>query len=112
MDEREEAKPPKFKLKGKKLSVTEINLEEVKRHPTVHVSPRGSGSGPWNSKSSTSKPSSARWNCLCSPTTHAGSFRCRHHRLGGMTRGGSVGSNLSMLANSKSEPISDSLQAQ
>ncbi|KAM7252255.1 hypothetical protein ACFE04_024138 [Oxalis oulophora] len=55
-----------------------------------------------------------RFNCLCSPTTHVGSFRCRHHRgLGGlgMTRGGSVGSNLSMLA-AKSGHISNSLQAQ
>ncbi|KAL9668239.1 hypothetical protein QQ045_002617 [Rhodiola kirilowii] len=25
-------------------------------------------------------PSSARAACLCSPTTHAGSFRCRLHR--------------------------------
>ncbi|KAL4193387.1 hypothetical protein AMTRI_Chr06g176630 [Amborella trichopoda] len=23
---------------------------------------------------------SGKMNCLCSPTTHAGSFRCRHHR--------------------------------
>ncbi|XWS09617.1 hypothetical protein CRYUN_Cryun39dG0005000 [Craigia yunnanensis] len=104
MDEREEPKPPKIKLKGKKIPITEINLEEIKRHPTVHVSPRG----PWNS----TKPTSARWNCLCSPTTHAGSFRCRHHRLASMTRGGSVGSNLALLADSKSEPISDSLHAQ
>ncbi|XP_022735512.1 uncharacterized protein LOC111288802 [Durio zibethinus] len=104
MEEREEPKPPKINLKGKKLSVRAINLEEIKRHPTVHVSPRGTGNS--------TKPSGARWNCLCSPTTHAGSFRCRHHRLAGMTRGGSVGSKLSFLANSKSEPISDSLQAQ
>ncbi|XWS11393.1 hypothetical protein CRYUN_Cryun38cG0080000 [Craigia yunnanensis] len=104
MDEREEQKPPKIKLKGKKISVTEINLEEIKRHPTVHVSPRGPGNS--------TKPSGTRWNCLCSPTTHEGSFRCRHHRVAGMTRGGSVGSNLSLLANSKSETISDSLNAQ
>ncbi|KAJ0037670.1 hypothetical protein Pint_22870 [Pistacia integerrima] len=26
------------------------------------------------------QPSSAKSNCLCSPTTHAGSFRCRLHR--------------------------------
>ncbi|GFP92636.1 hypothetical protein PHJA_001407800 [Phtheirospermum japonicum] len=43
-----------------------------------------------------------RNNCLCSPTTHAGSFRCRHHRNppsgGGMMRSSmSVGSKLSEL---------------
>ncbi|KDP32607.1 hypothetical protein JCGZ_13157 [Jatropha curcas] len=39
-------------------------------------------------------------NCLCSPTTHAGSFRCRIHRNpAGMVRGYSVGSSLSELAN-------------
>ncbi|KAJ7943704.1 serine-rich protein-related [Quillaja saponaria] len=28
----------------------------------------------------TRQPSSAKSNCLCSPTTHPGSFRCRLHR--------------------------------
>ncbi|OEL30514.1 hypothetical protein BAE44_0008471 [Dichanthelium oligosanthes] len=33
--------------------------------------------------------------CLCSPTMHAGSFRCRLHRgIGGAGAGGSVGSGL------------------
>ncbi|KAL3821612.1 hypothetical protein ACJIZ3_007517 [Penstemon smallii] len=50
------------------------------------------------------KAASVRQNCLCSPTTHAGSFRCRYHRnnnssSGGLTRNGmSVGSKLSELA--------------
>ncbi|KAI3465557.1 hypothetical protein Pfo_022220 [Paulownia fortunei] len=40
-----------------------------------------------------------RYNCLCSPTTHAGSFRCRYHRNSGLTRSSmSVGSKLSELA--------------
>nr|AFK43613.1 unknown [Lotus japonicus] len=26
------------------------------------------------------QPSMTKTNCLCSPTTHAGSFRCRLHR--------------------------------
>ncbi|OMP06943.1 hypothetical protein COLO4_07740 [Corchorus olitorius] len=102
MGEREEHKPPKINVKGKNLevSVGEINLDDIKRHPIVHVSPRGSSG---NNNSTKLQPSSARWNCLCSPTTHAGSFRCRHHRSsGGMTRGGSVGSNLSLLASTKS----------
>ncbi|VVB16166.1 unnamed protein product [Arabis nemorensis] len=60
--------------------------------------------------SSSGKP--ARQNCLCSPTTHAGSFRCRHHRADSLTRVGSVGSNLSVLLSSKSRRFSDSLKAQ
>lgn len=38
-----------------------------------------------------------KYNCLCSPTTHVGSFRCRHHR--NMSRNSrSVGSKLNELA--------------
>uniref|UniRef100_A0A7N0RC59 Uncharacterized protein n=1 Tax=Kalanchoe fedtschenkoi TaxID=63787 RepID=A0A7N0RC59_KALFE len=49
-------------------------------------------------------PSSARAACLCSPTTHAGSFRCRLHRTNNNLNGpsSSFGSNLSELG-SKSE---------
>ncbi|EOY11944.1 hypothetical protein QUC31_001570 [Theobroma cacao] len=103
MDERDEAKPPKIDLKGKnsKFSVPEINMDEIKRDSSMHVSPQGEGT----------KPAGGRWNCLCSPTTHAGSFRCRHHRASGMRRGGSVGSNLALLGATKSEPISDFFQA-
>ncbi|EPS73021.1 hypothetical protein M569_01736, partial [Genlisea aurea] len=44
-----------------------------------------------------------RYSCLCAPTTHAGSFRCRYHRNGsgmgtGLKRSSmSVGSKLSDL---------------
>ncbi|KAG2701919.1 hypothetical protein I3843_06G062500 [Carya illinoinensis] len=34
----------------------------------------------------TRQPSSTKSNCLCSPTTHAGSFRCRHHRSPSLQR--------------------------
>ncbi|GMH05851.1 hypothetical protein Nepgr_007691 [Nepenthes gracilis] len=45
------------------------------------------------------KSSSTRSSCLCSPTTHVGSFRCRLHRDGvNISRGRSVGSDLSELA--------------
>ncbi|EOA14866.1 hypothetical protein CARUB_v10028192mg [Capsella rubella] len=66
----------------------------------------------WGSSSS-GKPA-ARQNCLCSPTTHAGSFRCRHHRVDdSLTRVGSVGSNLAvLLSSSKSSRFSNSLKAQ
>ncbi|CAL9243730.1 unnamed protein product [Arabidopsis halleri] len=61
-------------------------------------------------RSSSSKPT--RQNCLCSPTTHAGSFRCRYHRVDSLTRVGSIGSNLAVLLSSKSSRFSDSLKAQ
>ncbi|CAA0836948.1 serine-rich protein-related [Striga hermonthica] len=46
------------------------------------------------------KTASVRNSCLCSPTTHAGSFRCRLHRAHPGLRHGSmsVGSKLSELA--------------
>ena len=34
----------------------------------------------------TRQPSGAKSNCLCSPTTHAGSFRCRLHRSPSLQR--------------------------
>ncbi|MED6187195.1 hypothetical protein PIB30_074161 [Stylosanthes scabra] len=51
----------------------------------------------------TMKSSSGRFECLCSPTTHAGSFRCRHHRgkEAAMRRAVSVDSNLSALGSKK-----------
>ncbi|KAE8654162.1 Farnesyl diphosphate synthase 2 [Hibiscus syriacus] len=105
-----ETKPPAMELKGKELYVTELSLEEIKKHPTVHVSPRAA-------KVNKASTPSGRSNCLCSPTTHAGSFRCRHHRVSGMSRGGSIGSNLSNLAlirhhHKSPEPITDNLQSQ
>ena len=37
-------------------------------------------------------------DCLCSPTTHAGSSRCRHHRTEGFRRAGFDDSDLSNVA--------------
>ncbi|KAL0004339.1 hypothetical protein SO802_011900 [Lithocarpus litseifolius] len=42
------------------------------------------------------QPSGAKSNCLCSPTTHAGSFRCRLHRTPGLQRTRSMDSNNSL----------------
>ncbi|CAN8269395.1 unnamed protein product [Cochlearia groenlandica] len=87
-----------------KLNETEqeISQEDIKRQEAYNMSPRahrrGNG-GPVGM----GKSSSVRQNCLCAPTTHAGSFRCRYHRRNaglGMSRGVSVPSNLSMLAGS------------
>lgn len=85
----EEANPPKMELKKQQLNLTEMNLEEIKRHPTVHhVSPRAGKAA---------MTAGVRSSCLCSPTTHVGSFRCRYHRVSNMPRPSSVGSNLNML---------------
>lgn len=100
-----EQKPPKINLKpvNPKINMPEINLDDLKKHPHLLVSP---------SLKETKAKQSARWkNCLCSPTTHVGSFRCRHHRNSSLHRGGSVGSKLSELAH-KSGAVSGSLQAQ
>lgn len=43
------------------------------------------------------RQSSVKPNCLCAPTTHTGSFRCRYHRTHGLTRDASIGSKLSLL---------------
>ncbi|KAL9444747.1 hypothetical protein AB3S75_017852 [Citrus x aurantiifolia] len=89
---------PKMKINTKNPQVGDTSLADIKRESSF--SPR--------SPKGLAKSSSAR--CLCSPTTHAGSFRCRHHRSlgpGGMSRGGSVGSNLSLLG-TKTAPIGGS----
>lgn len=67
-----------------KMVVQGIIVEDVKKSSTLR--PR------------LQKTSSARLNCLCSPTTHDGSFRCRYHRNPGLSRSSaSIGSNLSAL---------------
>ncbi|KAK1353803.1 hypothetical protein POM88_052168 [Heracleum sosnowskyi] len=53
------------------------------------------------------KPASMKANCLCSPTNHPGSFRCRIHRNTLTRNSNSLGSKLSELANKPGE-----LQAQ
>ncbi|GAA0141089.1 hypothetical protein LIER_02313 [Lithospermum erythrorhizon] len=52
------------------------------------------------SKAAPQTPTSSH-QCLCSPTTHAGSFRCRLHRvrnIGGLRRIGASCSSLTTLA--------------
>ncbi|KAG6637847.1 hypothetical protein CIPAW_11G206800 [Carya illinoinensis] len=107
MDEKVEQKPPKQMSRKLNVNIGEFNLEDFKKHSHLIVSPTLQES----KSKQISRWKSCKSTCLCSPTTHVGSFRCRHHRSGSMHRGGSVGSNLSSLA-AKSEPISDSLQAQ
>nr|KYP49765.1 hypothetical protein KK1_028449 [Cajanus cajan] len=99
MEPKVEQKPPKIKLSNS----PEIDVETLKKNSHMLVSP--------TSQSITRKNSNGRLNCLCSPTTHVGSFRCRHHRSAVMRRGRSIGSNLAALG-SEAGSISDSLQAQ
>lgn len=113
----EQHKPPRTeeqKHLHQKLSVSPLTIEDIHRHSPLMLSPRSLGSS--------AKPSSTgggshhhhgRWNCLCSPTTHAGSFRCRLHRGSGISRAHhSVGANLSDLGAKSPSSIIDSLRAQ
>ncbi|CAI0453209.1 unnamed protein product [Linum tenue] len=99
--------PPKISMS------TEIGIGEAFKHRAGNHSPDTySPDSPnklrraWTANMKTATP--GKLNCLCSPTTHVGSFRCRMHRGPGrgMIRGGSVGSNLSELA-SKSRPLAE-----
>ncbi|XP_010487072.1 PREDICTED: uncharacterized protein LOC104765098 [Camelina sativa] len=86
----------KIKLKG----TEDISQEDIKRQEAYNMSPRTSARGGGGGSVGMIKSSSVRQNCLCAPTTHPGSFRCRYHRRNaglGMSRGISVPSNLSML---------------
>ncbi|KAG2305729.1 hypothetical protein Bca4012_085301 [Brassica carinata] len=97
--EKEEEAKRTMMMKINKLKEThqEMNQEDVKRQEAYNMSPRVRGGG---GSAGMGKSSSVRLNCLCAPTTHPGSFRCRYHRRNsalGMSRGISVPSNLSML---------------
>ncbi|CAH8384854.1 unnamed protein product [Eruca vesicaria subsp. sativa] len=95
-------------MKINKLKEThqDISQEDAKRQEAYNMSPRVRGGG---GPAGMVKSSSVRQNCLCAPTTHPGSFRCRYHRRNaalGMSRGISVPSNLFMLGGGGSPPKS------
>ncbi|KAG7024984.1 hypothetical protein SDJN02_13804, partial [Cucurbita argyrosperma subsp. argyrosperma] len=79
-----------------KTQFTDFDLEDFKQGTNLLASSPSRSLAP-------KAPSSAKASCLCSPTTHIGSFRCRHHRHTGMLRGRSVGSNLSELAHKSTD---------
>ncbi|KAL5972420.1 hypothetical protein ACLOJK_041674 [Asimina triloba] len=57
------------------------------------------------------KQTSGKYSCLCSPTTHVGSFRCRQHRnAGNMRSSASVGSGLASLSG-KTSPVDHTVEA-
>lgn len=51
------------------------------------------------------QPSMNKNNCLCSPTTHAGSFRCRLHRTPSLLRTKSMESSSSSSAHDQNSLI-------
>ncbi|KAK9734963.1 hypothetical protein RND81_04G174200 [Saponaria officinalis] len=95
-EKREEQKPMR-----RKISLQNIDAEDTQKQSQLRAATTAPPTSP--PLSPLKKSSSTRSNCLCSPTTHVGSFRCRLHRHGptkpNMRRGHSVGSNLSDLAN-------------
>ncbi|KAL2245200.1 UNVERIFIED_CONTAM: hypothetical protein Sindi_2788200 [Sesamum indicum] len=74
MKNRSEEMESKDKLR--KFSGTSLDIGEIKKQPSgVSNVPASPGQG-----GARKQPPSTPVHCLCSPTTHAGSFRCRHHR--------------------------------
>ncbi|RDY07302.1 E3 ubiquitin-protein ligase, partial [Mucuna pruriens] len=97
MEKNVEKKDPSMnatKLSGREIKIPGLNMDDIKQQSHMLVSP--------TSEASMRKSSTERWNCLCSPTTHAGSFRCRRHRATGMTHASSIGSNLSSMTSKHS----------
>ncbi|KAK9050917.1 hypothetical protein SSX86_027542 [Deinandra increscens subsp. villosa] len=68
------------------LSRLKVEVEQVQAAATT--SPPSAGAGGLARQGSVSKN-----NCLCSPTTHAGSFRCRLHRSPSIQRTKSINSS-------------------
>ncbi|KAK8668142.1 hypothetical protein V6N13_105609 [Hibiscus sabdariffa] len=63
------------------MSKADLKVEIPSETETVEVhAPPTSASG------LTRQPSVTKTNCLCSPTTHPGSFRCRLHRAPSLQR--------------------------
>ncbi|XVE74955.1 hypothetical protein DITRI_Ditri12bG0059900 [Diplodiscus trichospermus] len=69
-------------LKVEIPSETEMITGGVESHPAPASGQGASGLG--------RQPSVTKTNCLCSPTTHAGSFRCRLHRAPSLQRTKSI----------------------
>ncbi|KAI3456781.1 hypothetical protein Pfo_013444 [Paulownia fortunei] len=72
-------KPRKFS--GPRLNIVEIKKQSIGVNNVP--SPAQSAASPGQGGDATKPPQPAPLHCLCSPTTHAGSFRCRYHRNAG-----------------------------
>ncbi|KAG9141256.1 hypothetical protein Leryth_001725 [Lithospermum erythrorhizon] len=90
-------------LKKSKIGIPKLPLESGKKTAAAASTEAISLSMPSSPRSPLLKQA-GKINCLCSPTTHPGSFRCRYHRNNkqtsrGLTRNSfSVGAKLSELA--------------
>lgn len=76
-----------------------ISLQQLSLEDDTNNNGTVSTSTPLSPTAKKQKPS-----CLCAPTTHVGSFRCRRHR-----NNASVGSNLSELANKRTASVGSNL---
>ncbi|GAB4845898.1 hypothetical protein Ancab_024902 [Ancistrocladus abbreviatus] len=86
-EKHEDEKPP-----SRKNSLANIDVELLKKSSLVAADLVASPMAMMRKSPSTR-------SCLCSPTTHVGSFRCRLHRNApNIRRGHSVGADLSELA--------------
>nr|GMC85704.1 Zygote arrest protein [Ipomoea batatas] len=81
--------------KKKTLQIADICLD-----PPVKSKPPQLSSSTPSSPRRLRENSAVKFSCLCSPTTHPGSFRCRHHR-NQMRTSMSVGAKLSEMAAGK-----------
>ncbi|XWS69080.1 hypothetical protein CRYUN_Cryun04dG0148900 [Craigia yunnanensis] len=91
-------------LKVEIPSETEMISGGVESHPAP-----ASGQG---ASGLSRQPSVTKTNCLCSPTTHPGSFRCRYHRAPSLQRTKSIDSQSASLLDSTSKPNSATATAE
>ncbi|KAL8242569.1 hypothetical protein R6Q59_012872 [Mikania micrantha] len=91
-------------MSDEKITATplKIDLQELSLDDDTNDTKAASTSTP---PSPTARKSSAnKMTCMCAPTNHRGSFRCRHHR-----NSASVGSNLSELGNRRTASVGANL---
>ncbi|XVF43905.1 hypothetical protein PTKIN_Ptkin02bG0078600 [Pterospermum kingtungense] len=93
-------------LKMEIPSETEMISGGLESHPAP-----ASGTGQGASGLSR-QPSVTKTNCLCSPTTHPGSFRCRLHRAPSLQRTKSIDSQSASLRDPASKPNSATATAE
>ncbi|MBA0738728.1 hypothetical protein Gogos_012055 [Gossypium gossypioides] len=92
----------KVEIPSKTETITASTLES---HAAGPASGQGQGA-PGLSR----QPSVTKTNCLCSPTTHPGSFRCRVHRAPSLQRTKSIESQSATLQYHTSKPDSDTAE--
>ncbi|KAK6123855.1 hypothetical protein DH2020_042402 [Rehmannia glutinosa] len=85
LEEMESGKKPR-KFSGPCLNIAEIKKQSIGLSNIINVaSPAQSVASPAQGGAAKPPQSAPPLHCLCSPTTHAGSFRCRHHRNAAQT---------------------------